>query len=88
MFRQDEILARLDAQAKIIQRVEAALTKGLTVGEDTHTWVQLLADTQADRVQEEFLKLVDAFHKDGSKKLSNVALGEMVHQAVLNARTD
>ena len=49
------------------------------------TWIELLADTKADDVAYEFSKLLDAHTKAGHK-ITNVALQQLVHQAVLNTK--
>lgn len=51
---------------------------------EIQTWVELLADTKADEVADEFEKLLDE-HVKAKHKMTNKALKEMVHQAVLNA---
>lgn len=51
--------------------------------EDIRTWVELLADTKADAVSEEFEKLLES-HIAAKQKLTNKALVALVHQAVLN----
>lgn len=51
--------------------------------EDIRTWVELLADTKADAVSEEFERLLES-HIAAKQKLTNKALVALVHQAVLN----
>ena len=50
---------------------------------DIRTWVELLADTKAEEVSEEFEKLLEA-HLGAKQKLTNKALVALVHQAVIN----
>lgn len=51
--------------------------------QDIRTWVELLADTKADAVSEEFERLLES-HIAAKQKLTNKALVALVHQAVLN----
>jgi len=49
------------------------------------TWIELLADTKADAVAEEFERLLKEHHSSG-QKTTNTVLKELVHQAVLNSK--
>lgn len=49
------------------------------------TWIELLADTKADEVADEFSKLLESHTKSGSK-ITNVTLKDLVHQAVINTK--
>jgi hypothetical protein len=55
----------------------------LTQSSDIRVWVELLADAKADEVADEFGRLLVVEAEKGVK-LTNIALKQLVHQAVIN----
>jgi methyl-accepting chemotaxis protein len=79
----NRLLFRVTDISEVVDEIDEAVGTQRKALDDIRTWVELLADTKADAVSEEFERLLES-HISAKQKLTNKALVALVHQAVLN----
>jgi hypothetical protein len=73
----------LEVMRSDLQDTRELMSRMLTQSSDIRVWVELLADAKADEVADEFGRLLVVEAEKGVK-LTNIALKQLVHQAVIN----